>query len=44
MLTVVIHVCGLAVIGERVVQVLGAPLVHRRFLPKFAAVWVVHPY
>ena len=37
-LTVVIHVCGLAVIGERVVQILGEPLARRRFLPRFAAV------
>lgn len=37
-MTVVIHVCGLAVIGERVVHVLGEPMVRRRFMLKFAAV------
>jgi peptidoglycan biosynthesis protein MviN/MurJ (putative lipid II flippase) len=37
-LTVVIHVCGLALIGERVVHVLGEPVDRRGFLPKFAMV------
>ncbi|HTY54071.1 MAG TPA: hypothetical protein VMB26_02665 [Candidatus Binataceae bacterium] len=37
-LTVAIHVCGLALIGERVVHVLGQAEEHRRFLFKFGAV------
>ena len=38
MVTVAIHVCGLAVIGERVVSLLGETVAHRRFMPKFALV------
>jgi hypothetical protein len=34
-LTVVVHVCGLAFIGERVVHRMGGSFDHRRFLPKF---------
>jgi|SRR5271170_3526344 len=37
-LTVVIHVCGLALIGERVVNALGESDERRRFLPKFAMI------
>ena len=41
-LTVVIHVCGLAVIGERVVRVLGESIIERRrFMFKFAVVMAV---
>jgi hypothetical protein len=39
LLTVMIHVCGLAVIGERVVEALGESVVdRRRFMLKFALV------
>ena len=37
-LTVMIHVCGLALIGERVVSTLGESVDHSRFLLKFALV------
>jgi hypothetical protein len=37
-LTVVIHVCGLAVIGERVVEALSDSTDRRRFMLKFAIV------
>jgi peptidoglycan biosynthesis protein MviN/MurJ (putative lipid II flippase) len=37
-LTVVIHVCGLAIIGERVVEALGESVDRRRFMLKFATV------
>jgi len=37
-LTVMIHVCGLAVIGERVVEALGESADRRRFMLKFALV------
>jgi hypothetical protein len=37
-LTVVIHVCGLAIIGERVVDALGESVDRRRFMFKFAVV------
>ncbi len=39
-LTVIIHVCGLAIIGERVVEALGESVVvdRRRFMLKFALV------
>ncbi len=37
-LTVVIHVCGLAVIGERVVEALSESTDRRRFMLKFALV------
>jgi len=37
-LTVIIHVCGLAVIGERVVEALGESVDRRRFMLKFALV------
>jgi hypothetical protein len=40
-LTVVIHVCGLAVIGESVVKVLGDSVDRRRFMFKFAVVMAV---
>jgi hypothetical protein len=40
-LTVVIHACGLAAIGERVVRVLGESVEHRRFMLKFAVVMAV---
>lgn len=40
-LTVVIHVCGLAIIGERVVDILGETVDRRRFLYKFAVVMAV---
>jgi hypothetical protein len=40
-LTVVIHVCGLAVIGESVVKVLGESVDRRRFMIKFAIVMAV---
>lgn len=40
-LTVVIHVCGLAIIGERVVDVLGETVDRRRFMYKFAVVMAV---
>ncbi len=40
-LTVVIHVCGLAIIGERVVDILGETVDSRRFLYKFAVVMAV---
>ncbi len=40
-LTVVIHVCGLAVIGERVVDALGESVDRRRFMFKFAVVMAV---
>ena len=36
--TVVIHVCGLALIGERVVRILDEPVARRRFMAKFALV------
>ncbi len=38
MLTVAIHVCGLAAIGERVVNALSDGIAHRRFMLKFALV------
>ncbi len=37
-LTVVIHVCGLAIIGEKVVAALSKSVDSRRFLQKFAMV------
>lgn len=37
-LTVVIHVCGLALISERVVGALSESVDRRRFMPKFAVV------
>ena len=37
-LTVVIHVCGLALIGGRFVAILGEPLNRRSSIPKFAVV------
>jgi hypothetical protein len=37
-MTVVIHVCGLAFIGERVVHRLSGSVEHRRFILKFALV------
>ena len=37
-LTVMIHVCGLALIGERVVEALGESVERRRFMLKFALV------
>jgi len=37
-LTVVIHVCGLALIGERVVGVMSTSEDGRSFMPKFAVV------
>ncbi|MGB6561906.1 MAG: hypothetical protein WBE69_04825, partial [Candidatus Binataceae bacterium] len=37
-LTVVIHVCGLALIGGKFVAVLGESLDARNFIPKFALV------
>src|SRR5208337_4540848 len=37
-LTVVIHVCGLALIGERVVRVLSESVDRGSFMPKFAVV------
>jgi hypothetical protein len=37
-LTVMIHVCGLALIGERVVRVMGESIDRSRFLLKFALV------
>jgi hypothetical protein len=37
-LTVVIHVCGLALIRERVLDVLNAPADHHSFMLKFAVV------
>jgi hypothetical protein len=37
-LTVVIHVCGLALIGERVVEALGESVDRRKFMLKFAMV------
>jgi peptidoglycan biosynthesis protein MviN/MurJ (putative lipid II flippase) len=40
-LTVVIHVCGLAIIGERVVDILGESVDRRRFMYKFAVVMAV---
>jgi MFS superfamily sulfate permease-like transporter len=40
-LTVVIHVCGLAIIGERVVDALGESVDRRRFMFKFAVVMAV---
>ncbi len=40
-LTVVIHVCGLAIIGERVVDGLGEAVDRRRFMFKFAVVMAV---
>ena len=40
-LTVVIHACGLAAIGERVVRVLAESVEHRRFMLKFAVVMAV---
>ncbi len=36
--TVVIHVCGLALIGERVVGVMSVSEDRRGFMPKFAVV------
>ncbi len=40
-LTVVIHVCGLAIIGESVVKVLAESADRRRFMFKFAIVMAV---
>ena len=40
-LTVVIHVCGLAVIGESVVKVLAESADRRRFMFKFAVVMAI---
>ena len=40
-LTVVIHVTGLAIIGERVVDILGESVDRRRFMYKFAIVMAV---
>lgn len=40
-LTVVIHVCGLAIIGERVVDALGESVDRRRFMFKFAVVMAI---
>ena len=40
-LTVVIHVCGLALIRERVVDALSEPVSHRGFMPRFALVMSV---
>ena len=40
-LTVVIHTCGLAAIGERVVRTLRESVEHRRFMLKFAVVMAV---
>ena len=40
-LTVVIHVCGLAIIGESVVKVLAESAYRRRFMFKFATVMAV---
>ncbi len=40
-LTVVIHVCGLALIRERVVEVLSDPIDQRSFMLKFAVVMSV---
>ena len=40
-LTVVIHVCGLALIGESVVKILGDSVDRRRFTIKFAIVMAV---
>jgi hypothetical protein len=37
-LNVVIHVIGLGLINESVVQILSGALEHRRFIPKFAVV------
>ncbi len=37
-LTVVIHVCGLAAIGERVIRALGETVERHRFMLKFAVV------
>jgi hypothetical protein len=37
-MTVVIHVCGLALIGERVVGALGVSQNRRNFMPRFAVV------
>jgi hypothetical protein len=37
-LNVVIHVIGLGLINESVLQILGDALEHRRFIPKFALV------
>ena len=37
-LTVVIHVCGLALIGERVVRTMSGSIEQRGFIPKFAMV------
>jgi hypothetical protein len=37
-LTVVIHVCGLALIGERVVGAMSSSVDRRSFMPKFAVV------
>ncbi len=37
-LTVVIHVCGLALIGERVVGAMSDSVDRRRFMPKFAMI------
>ncbi len=42
-LTVVVHVCGLALIGERVVSVLSESANRRRFMPKFGWSWAVQP-
>ena len=40
-LTVVVHVCGLAAIGERVVRALGETVERHRFMLKFAVVMAV---
>ncbi len=40
-LTVVMHVCGLGLIHERVIHVLSNAVEHRAFLPKFALVMSV---
>jgi len=40
-LTVVVHVCGLAAIGERVVRALGETVGRRNFMLKFAVVMAV---
>jgi hypothetical protein len=41
LLTMVTHVCGLGLIYERVVRVLGGAVERRDFLPKFAVVMSV---
>jgi len=40
-LTVVVHVCGLAAIGEQVVRALGETVERHRFILKFAVVMAV---